>query len=170
MENTVIGKVGEPETEDFVDATKWLKAQTWVDPDRIGVWGWSNGGWMTLNLMTRSKEFKAGIAVAAVTDWRYYDTKWAEAFLGSPHTNPKGYASTSMNKRAGDLHGRLLLVHGSYDDNVHPQHVQTFTDALINKGKLFELMIYPMRGHGLSDREATLHVYRTMVDFWKRNL
>ncbi len=170
MENTVIGKVGEPETEDFVDATKWLKAQTWVDPDRIGVWGWSNGGWMTLNLMTRSKEFKAGIAVAAVTDWRYYDTKWAEAFLGSPHTNPKGYASTSMINRAGDLHGRLLLVHGFYDDNVHPQHVQTFTDALIKKGKLFELMIYPMRGHGLSDREATLHVYRTMVDFWKRNL
>ncbi len=170
LENTVIGKVGEPETEDLVDATKWLKAQSWVDPDRIGVWGWSNGGWMTLNLMIRSKEFKAGIAVAPVTDWRYYDSKWAEAFLKTPQENPEGYARTSMVKRAGDLHGRLLIVHGSYDDNVHPQNVLAFTDALIKSGKLFDLMIYPMRGHGISDREGTLHLFRTMVDFWKRNL
>ena len=170
LENSVIGKVGEPETEDLVDAAKWLKAQTWVDPDRIGVWGWSNGGWITLNLMTRSKEFKAGIAVAAVTDWRYYDTKWAEAFLKTPQENPEGYARTSMVKRAGELHGRLLIVHGSYDDNVHPQNMFAFTDALIKSGKLFDLMIYPMRGHGISDPAATLHLYRTMTDFWKRNL
>ncbi|HEU4477714.1 MAG TPA: prolyl oligopeptidase family serine peptidase, partial [Pyrinomonadaceae bacterium] len=170
LENSVIGKVGEPETEDLVDAAKWLKAQTWVDPNRIGVWGWSNGGWITLNVMTRSKEFKAGIAVAAVTDWRYYDTKWAEAFLKTPQENPEGYARTSMVKRAGELHGRLLLVHGSYDDNVHPQNLLAFTDALIKSGKLFDLMIYPMRGHGISDPEATLHLYRTMLDFWKRNL
>ena len=170
LENSVIGKVGEPETEDLVDAAKWLKAQTWVDPNRIGVWGWSNGGWITLNVMTRSKEFKAGIAVAAVTDWRYYDTKWAEAFLKTPQENPEGYARTSMVKRAGELHGRLLVVHGSYDDNVHPQNMLAFTDALIKSGKLFDLMIYPMRGHGISDPEATLHLYRTMIDFWKRNL
>lgn len=80
LENTVLGKVGEPETSDLLDATRWLKAQPWVDPGRIGVWGWSNGGFMTLSLMTRSTEFKAGIAVAPVTDWRYYDSKWAEAF------------------------------------------------------------------------------------------
>ena len=170
LENSVIGKVGEPETEDFIDAAKWLKSQTWVDSNRVGVWGWSNGGWCTLNLMTRSKEFKAGIAVAAVTDWRYYDSKWAEAFLKTPQENPEGYARTSMVKRAGELHGRLLIVHGSYDDNVHPQNVLAFTDALVKSGKLFELMIYPMRGHGISDPEATLHLYRTMLDFWKRNL
>lgn len=170
LENTVIGRVGEPETEDLVDATKWLKAQTWVDPDRVGVWGWSNGGWCTLNLMTRSKEFKAGIAVAPVTDWRFYDTKWSEAFLKTPQENPEGYARTSVVKRADRLHGRLLLVQGSYDDNVHPQHVQAFTDELIKAGKLFDLMIYPMRGHGIADREATVHLYRTMLDFWKRNL
>ena len=170
LENTVIGKIGETETNDFVDATKWLKAQSWVDPNRVGVWGWSHGGWSTLNLMTRSKEFAAGIAVAPVTDWRYYDSKWSEAFLGMPKENPEGYARTSMINRAGELHGRLLIVHGSYDDNVHPQHVLAFTDALIKKGKLFDLMIYPMRKHDIGDQEATLHLFRTMQDFWKRNL
>jgi dipeptidyl-peptidase-4 len=170
LENTVIGKIGEQETADLVDGTKWLKAQTWVDPNRVGVWGWSNGGWSTLNLMTRSKEFAAGIAVAPVTDWRFYDSKWAEAFLGMPQENPEGYARTSMVKRAGDLHGRLLIVHGSYDDNVHPQNVQAFTDALIKSGKLFDLMIYPMRKHDIGDQEASIHLFRTMLDFWKRNL
>ncbi|HKG97300.1 MAG TPA: prolyl oligopeptidase family serine peptidase, partial [Pyrinomonadaceae bacterium] len=170
LENGVVNKIGEVETEDFVDATKWLKAQTWVDPNRVGVWGWSHGGWSTLNLLTRSKEFAAGIAVAPVTDWRFYDSKWSEAFLGSPQENPEGYARTSMVKRAGELHGRLLIVHGSYDDNLHPQNVQAFTDALIKSGKLFELMIYPMRKHDIGDHDATLHLYRTMLDFWKRNL
>ncbi len=170
LENTVIGKIGEPETVDLVDATKWLKAQTWVDPNRVGVWGWSHGGWTALNLMTRSKEFAAGIAVAPVTDWRYYDSKWSEAFLRTPQENPEGYARTSMINRAGELHGRVLIVHGSYDDNVHPQHVQAFTNALIKAGKLFDLMIYPMRKHDIGDQEATLHLFRTMQDFWKRNL
>jgi dipeptidyl-peptidase-4 len=170
LENTVVGKVGEPETADLVDATRWLKAQPWVDAARIGVWGWSNGGWMTLNLMTRSTEFKAGIAIAPVTDWRFYDTKWAEAFLQTPAKNPEGYAQTSLVRRAGELHGRLLLVHGTYDDNVHPQNTQAFIDALIKAGKLFDLMIYPMRKHDIGDREATIHLYRTMLDFWTRCL
>ncbi len=130
----------------------------------------SNGGFMTLSLMTRSKEFKAGISLAPVTDWRYYDTKWAEAFLQTPAENPEGYARTSLVKRAGDLHGRLLIVHGTYDDNVHPQNTQAFMDALIKSGKLFDLMIYPMQKHGISGPEATLHLYRTMLEFWKRNL
>ncbi|HXU35399.1 MAG TPA: S9 family peptidase [Blastocatellia bacterium] len=170
LENTVVGKVGEPETSDLLDATRWLKAQPWVDPGRIGVWGWSNGGFMTLNLMTRSTEFKAGISVAPVTDWRYYDSKWAEAFLQTPAENPDGYARTSLVKRAGDLHGRLLLVHGTYDDNVHPQNTQAFIDALIKHGKMFDMMIYPMRKHDIGDRAATVHLYRTMLEFWKRNL
>jgi len=170
LENTVVGKVGEPETSDLLDAIRWLKSQPWVDPGRIGVWGWSNGGFMTLSLMTRSTEFKAGISVAPVTDWRYYDTKWSEAFLGMPAENPDAYARTSLVRRAGDLHGRLLLVHGTYDDNVHPQNTQAFIDALIKEGKLFDLMIYPMRKHDIGDRAATFHLYRTMLEFWKRNL
>ncbi|MBS1787814.1 MAG: DPP IV N-terminal domain-containing protein [Acidobacteria bacterium] len=170
LENAVVGKLGDQETADFLDATRWLKAQPWVDAERVGVWGWSHGGWTTLNLLTRSTEFKAGISVAPVTDWLFYDTKWSEAFLQTPQENPEGYARTSLMKRAGDLHGRLLLVHGTYDDNVHPQNTQAFIDALIKAGKLFDMMYYPMRKHDIGDRDATIHLYRTMLDFWKRNL
>ena len=117
-----------------------------------------------------SKEFKAGISGAPVTDWRYYDTKWAEALVGMPAENPEVYDRASLVKRAGDLHGRLLLVHGTYDDNVHPQNTQAFADALIQSGKLFEQMIYPMRKHGFTDDAALIHRQRTMLDFWKRSL
>jgi len=171
LENSPIGKLGETETADLVDAARWLKRQSWVDGDRVGVWGWSNGGYITLNLMTRSKEFKAGIAVAPVTDWRFYDSKWAEALNGGdPIKNSDAYDRSSVVKIAGNLHGRLLLMYGSYDDNVHPQNEQAFADALIKSGKLFDLMVYPMRKHGIDDRDATIHVYKTMLDFWKRNL
>src|SRR5205823_7593831 len=152
LEDTVYRRSGEPESADLVDAARWLKTQPYVDGSRVGVWGWSGGATMTLNLMTRSTEFKAGISVAPVTDWRYYDSKWAEAFLQTPAENPDGYARTSLVKRAGDLHGRLLLVHGTYDDNVHPQNTQAFIDALIKYGKMFDMMIYPMRKHDIGDR------------------
>ncbi|MET0645743.1 MAG: S9 family peptidase [Pyrinomonadaceae bacterium] len=170
LENTIVGKAFEPETADLLDAVRWLKAQPWVDGGRVGVWGWSGGGTMTLSLMTRSKEFKAGISGAPVTDWRYYDTKWAEALAGMPAENPEGYERASLVRRAGELHGRLLLVHGTYDDNVHPQNTQAFADALIQSGKLFEQMIYPMRKHSVSDRAGAMHLHRTMLDFWKRHL
>ncbi|HEX8500922.1 MAG TPA: DPP IV N-terminal domain-containing protein [Pyrinomonadaceae bacterium] len=170
LENTIARGAFEPETADLLDAVRWLKRQPWVDGSRVGVWGWSGGGTMTLSLMTRSKEFKAGISGAPVTDWRYYDTKWAEALVGLPSENPEGYERASLVKRAADLHGRLLLVHGTYDDNVHPQNTQAFADALIQSGKLFEQMIYPMRKHGISDRPGAIHLQRTMLDFWKRNL
>lgn len=170
LENTVVKRLGEAETPDLVSAARWLKRQAWVDPDRIGVWGWSYGGWMTLNLMTRSKEFKAGIAGAPVTDWRYYDTKWTEGPMRTPQENPEGYASTSLIPLAKDLHGRLLIIYGTYDDNVHPYNSLAFTDALIAAGKKFEVMAYPMRKHGVSDEAGMLHMYRLMIDFWKANL
>ena len=170
LENLIVKRVGEPETIDFVAAARWLKKQSWVDPDRVGVWGWSNGGWMTLNLMTRSAEFKAGIAVAPVVDWRYYDSKWTEAAMRTPQENPEGYERSSLIPRAKDLHGHLLIAFGSYDDNVHPYNEMAFIDALIGAGKKFEMMTYPMRKHGIDDQAATLHLYRLMLDFWKTNL
>ena len=170
LENTIANGALEPETADLLDAVRWLKRQPWVDPARVGVWGWSGGGTMTLSMMTRSKELKAGISGAPVTDWRYYDTKWAEALVGLPDANPEGYARASLVKRAGELHGRLLLIHGTYDDNVHPQNTQAFADALVQSGKLFEQMIYPMRKHGFTDDAAIMHRQRTMLDFWKRHL
>ncbi|HSE31671.1 MAG TPA: S9 family peptidase, partial [Pyrinomonadaceae bacterium] len=170
LENLTVKRVGEAETPDLVAAARWLKKQSWVDPERVGVWGWSNGGWMTLNLMTRSSEFKAGIAVAPVVDWRYYDSKWTEAGMRTPQENPEGYERSSLIPRAKDLHGHLLIVYGSYDDNVHPYNEMAFIDALVAAGKRFEMMSYPMRKHGIDDLPATLHLYRLMLDFWKANL
>ncbi len=171
LENLIVNTVvGEAETPDLTAAARWLKKQTWVDADRVGVWGWSNGGWMTLNLMTRSSEFKAGIAVAPVVDWRYYDSKWTEAAMRTPQENPQAYERSSLIPRAKDLHGHLLIVYGSYDDNVHPYNEMAFIDALVAAGKKFEMMSYPMRKHGIDDQAATLHLYRLMLDFWKANL
>lgn len=170
LENTVVNHLGEAETPDLVAAARWLKKQSWVDPARVGVWGWSYGGLMTINLMTRSQEFKAGIAVAFGSDWRYYDTKWTEGAMRTPQENPKGYESTSLLPLAKQLHGRVLIVYGTYDDNVHPYNEMAFIDALISAGKRFDMMAYPMRKHGISDEAAQIHLYRLMLDFWKENL
>lgn len=162
--------MGEGELNDLVAAVGWLKSQPFVDPDRIGIWGWSGGGTFTLLAMTRSKEFKAGISVAPVTDQHYYDTKFSEAYMKTPHANPEGYEKTSLVRTAKDLHGRLLLVHGTYDDNVHPQNSWHFIDELIEAGKSFDMMFYPMRKHGISDRPARKHLYKKMLEFWKTYL
>ncbi len=171
LENIILKDgYGSKELADLVDAVDWLKRQTFVDPARIGIWGWSGGGTFTLLAMTHSQEFKAGIAVAAVTDWRYYDSVWAEAFMKSPQDNAAGYDQTSLVQSAKNLLGRLLLVHGTYDDNVHPQNAWSFIDELVKAGKMFDLMIYPMRKHGISDDPARIHLYNYMVEFWVRNL
>jgi dipeptidyl-peptidase 4 len=170
LEDTVYRQSGIPESADLADAARWLKTQTWVDPARVGVWGWSGGGTMTLNLLTRSTEFKAAISVAPVTDWRYYDTKWTESLMGIPSDNRDGYDATSLVARAKELHGRLMIVHGTYDDNVQPQNEQAFMNALIGYGTVFDAMVYPMRKHGISDAAAQAHLFKAMIDFWKRAL
>ncbi len=154
------------EVSDLRAAVRWLKAQPWVDPRRIGVWGWSGGGTFTLQLLTHTKEFKAGVAVAAVTDFRYYDTVWTERLLGLPEDNPEGYRLGAPANFAKDLHGRLLLIHGTGDDNVHPQNAWRMARELQSAGIAFDMMIYPLEQHGI--RGATRHVYQTMLEFWKR--
>jgi dipeptidyl-peptidase-4 len=158
------------ELDDLLAGVRWLKAQPWVDPERIGVWGWSGGGMFTLVALTRSKEFKAGIAVAPGTDWRFYDTKFTEAYMKPPAENPDGYEQTSLVPRAKDLHGRLLLVFGTHDDNVHPQNSWAFVDELVKAGIPFDLMAYPMRKHGIEDRPARIHLFNKMLEFWKERL
>jgi dipeptidyl-peptidase-4 len=170
LEDTIAENPSASETADLLDGVRWFKSQPWVDASRFGVWGWSGGGTMTLNLMTRCKEFKAGISVAPVTDWHYYDSKWAESLMGLPEKNPEGYDRTSLVKHAGELSGHLMVVFGTYDDNVHPQNEQAFINELIAKNILFELMIYPMRKHGISDPPASIHLFRTMDEFWRKNL
>jgi dipeptidyl-peptidase 4 len=155
---------------DLLDGVRWLKAQPWVDPERVGIWGRSGGGYFTLAAMTKSAEFRAGISVAPVTDWRYYDSKATEAYMKTPAENPDGYEATNLVARAKDLHGRLLIVFGTYDDNVHPQNSLAFMDALVGAGKLFDVMAYPMRKHGIDDRAARAHLYAKMLEFWKTYL
>jgi len=161
---------GDVELGDLVAAVRWVKAQPWADPERVGIWGGSGGGTYTLAALTRTREFKAGIALAPVTDWRFYDTFYTEQVMGRPEDNPEGYRVTSQVGSARNLHGRLLLMHGSHDDNVHPQNSQAFMEELIQAGTLFDYMVYPMRKHGMSDEPASLHVMKTMVEFWRRNL
>ena len=169
--NSIVKQLyGPVELNDLLDGIAWLKSQPFVDTDRVGIWGWSGGGTMTLQSLTSSKEFAAGISVAPVTDWHYYDTIYTERYMKRPQDNEEGYDTTSHVKRAADLHGRLLLVHGTYDDNVHPQNSWGFSDALIEAGITFDMMIYPMRKHGISDDAAQLHVYKSMFEFWERNL
>ena len=171
LENHILNAMSGPiERKDIVDGIKWLKSQPYTDPDRFGVWGWSGGGSFTLNMMTNTKEFEAGISVAPVTDWHYYDTKWAEFAMKRPIDNPDGYEKTSFIKTAKNLHGSLLLVHGTYDDNVHPQNSWHFIDEMVKENIQFDMMFYPMRKHGIADDEARVHLYTKMLKFWKNNL
>jgi dipeptidyl-peptidase-4 len=168
--NTILRQLyGPVEMNDLLDGVAWLKSQAFVDPARVGIWGWSGGGSMTLQAMTSSGEFAAGASVAPVTDWRYYDTIYTERYMKRPQDNEEGYNTSSNAQRAGDLQGRLLLVHGTYDDNVHPQNSWAFSDGLIEAGITFDMMIYPMRKHGISDDAAQLHIYKSMHEFWQRN-
>jgi len=168
--NTIVKQLyGPVEMNDLLDGIAWLKSQPYVDPDRVGIWGWSGGGSMTLQAMTSSGEFAAGASVAPVTDWRYYDTIYTERYMRRPQDNQAGYEASSNTARAADLQGRLMLVHGTYDDNVHPQNSWAFSDGLIEAGITFDMMIYPMRKHGISDDAAQLHVFKSMLEFWQKN-
>jgi dipeptidyl-peptidase-4 len=168
LENLALRHLSTDEVlNDVVDGVKWLKTQSFIDPSRVGVWGWSGGGTDTLLVMTRSQEFKAGIAVAPVTDWHFYDTKFTETYMKTPTENPDGYETFSLVKRAKDLHGRLMLVFGSGDDNVHPQNSWSFIEELVKADKPFDLMVYPMRKHTIADTPARIHLFEKMLEFWK---
>jgi len=167
LERTTLKKLwSDIELNDLLDAISWLKNQSYIDSSRLGIWGWSGGGMHTLLAMTRSREFKAGIAVAPVSDWLFYDTFYTEFAMKTPADNPDGYAHTSLVRRASELHGRLLLVHGTSDDNVHIQNTWAFADELIKHNKKFDMMIYPMRSHGITDTPARIHLYNKMLEFW----
>jgi dipeptidyl-peptidase-4 len=171
LENTASRLISGPlELKDLLEAVSWFKSQSYIDSNRVGVWGWSGGGSFTLNALTNSTAFKAGISVAPVTDWHYYDTKFAEFAMKRPEDNPQGYILTSTVRSAKNLHGRLLLVHGTYDDNVHPQNSWHFIDELIKAGKMFDMMFYPMRKHSIRDLPARRHLFKTMRGFWSEHL
>ncbi len=158
------------ELEDLETAMTWLKTNDWVDGERIGLWGWSYGGYMTAYALTHSTTFAAGIAGAPVTDWRNYDAIYTERFMSTPQDNPDGYAKSSVISVADQLHGKLLLIHGTMDDNVHISNSMQFVHALQRAGKQFELMVYPDSRHHVRDPEQQQHLYQLMTDFFKKTL
>ena len=156
---------GEQELIDLVEAVDWLGAKPWVDAERIGLDGWSFGGYMTLYALTRSDRFRAGIAGGSVVDWRAYDSIYTERYMSTPDDNPDGYERTSVLESAGDLHGDLLIVHGTMDDNVHMQNTLQMAWKLQKAGKPFEMMLYPKSRHGVTDPDLSLHLRETMARF-----
>jgi len=163
-------RVGEIETEDLVAAAKWLKSNAWVDGDRVAVRGWSFGGFLTLHAMTHSDQFAAGVAGGSVTDWRNYDSIYTERYMGLPAENAAGYDSTSPLKAADKIHGRVLLLHGEVDDNVHLSNTLQIAAALQNAGKRFDLMIYPGSAHGVNGGMPVYHLMTTTMEFLQREL
>lgn len=161
---------GKIELQDLEDAVRWLHQQPWVDRERIAIWGWSYGGYFTSYALTHTDLFCAGIAGAPVTDWRNYDSIYTERYMGLPQQNTAGYAASSVVEKAGQLHGKLLLIHGEQDDNVHIANTYQFAYALQKAGKPFEMMVYPKNRHSVQDPEQKLHMYQTMTDFLRRNL
>lgn len=163
---------GMQNVKDILAGVKCLKQFPYIDSKRLGIWGASGGGCTTLYTMTHSDVFKAGISLYPVSDWHFYDTIYTERYLNTPQNNPKGYKDTSSVLAAANLKGRLLLVHGSYDDNCHPQNTEAFIDVLIKNNIQFELMIYPWRKHGIGffPDDAQLHLHTLMLDFWRRKL
>lgn len=141
-----------------------------LDKDRMAIWGWSNGGSMTLYALTHSDRFRAGVAVAPVTDQINYDTIYTERYMGQLKDDPKGYEASDVNKDAANLHGALLLVHGTGDDNVHFQNSMQMIDALIKAGKQFRLMIYPNKTHSISGTDARTHLFHMIEEHFEREL
>ena len=167
------GDLGRMECEDAIEAARWLGQQTWVDKDRIGIWGWSFGGYLsTLSLLKGNDVFKMAIAVAPVMNWRYYDNIYTERFLALPKDNAKGYDDNSPLNFADRLQGNYLLIHGTGDDNVHFQNSAEMVEALENAGKQFEFRIYPNKNHSIYDATGNtrLNLYQLMTDFIKRKL
>jgi len=161
----IYGNLGELELRDLEDGIGWLKQQPYVDASRIALHGWSYGGFMTAYALTHSTSWAAGIVGAPVSDWRNYDTVYTERYMKTPRNNPEGYRKTAPRFAAEKLHGRMLLVHGGIDDNVHRQNSEQFVYELQRAGKSFEMMIYPGQRHGVTDPRLNKHLRQLMFDF-----
>lgn len=163
--------LGIKESDDQAAAARYFGSLPYVDKNRIGIWGWSYGGYNVLMSMSRGGGvFKAGVAIAAVSDWRFYDTVYTERFMRTPQQNKQGYDNASAIKLADKLQGNLLLVHGTTDDNVHFQQAMEYTRALIAADKQFEMFVFPDKDHFISGDNARLYLYRKVIDFYKKNL
>jgi dipeptidyl-peptidase-4 len=169
FESAIRHEYGEIELKDQLTALDQVVSQyPMLDKTHTCIWGWSNGGSMTLYSLLHSNAFRCGISGAPVTDWRLYDSAYTERYLGLPKQNPKPY-DDSMPLAAGNLKSSLLLIHGTSDDNVHIQNSIQMIDALINADKQFRLMLYPGKTHGVTGNQR-LHLFQMMLDYFEQNL
>lgn len=164
-------ELGKYETLDYIETAKYLATLDYVDPDRIGIFGWSYGGFMACNVITQGADyFNTAIAVAPVTNWRYYDNIYTERFMRTPKENPDGYDNNSPINHVDELKGNLLVIHGGADDNVHPQNTMDLITALVKANKQFDLFIYPNKNHSIYGGNTRYHLYRKMTDFLNLHL
>jgi dipeptidyl-peptidase-4 len=163
--------LGVKESADQIDAAKWIGRQSWGDASRIGIWGWSYGGFMSANAAGRGGDvFKAALVVAPVTDWNLYDTIYTERFMWLPSVNAKGYREGSPQTYASGVKARMLLVHGTGDDNVHPQNTTQYANKLEAAGKPFYMLLYPNRTHSISGGNTSVHLFNSLTRFLLENL
>ena len=164
-------RLGELEARDQVETALWLGQQTYVDKERIGIWGWSYGGWNTLMSMSEGRPvFKAGVAIAPPTNWRFYDTIYTERYMRTPQENKQGYDDVNPIARAAQLHGALLICHGLADDNVHYQNTAEYVEALVQADKDFRQLVYTNRNHSIYGGNTRNHLFRQAIDHFNANL
>lgn len=162
--------LGIKESDDQIEAAKYFGSLAYVDASRIGIWGWSYGGYTTLMSMSRGNIFKAGVAIAPVTDWRFYDSVYTERFMRTPQQNTLGYDNGSAIKLAPQLQGNLLLIHGTADDNVHFQNTLKYTEALVTANKQFDMFVFTDQNHSIPGANNRAYLYTKVINFFKSNL
>jgi len=167
----IYGQLGVIETQDQANAARAIGRWSYVDSTHMGIWGWSYGGFMTLNTLFQANDvYSMGMAVAPVTQWRFYDNVYTERYNGLPKDNAAGYDKGSPLSYVNQLKGKLLLVHGSGDDNVHYQNSQSLINALVKADKPFEMMEYPNRNHSISGGNTRVHLFDLLTRFLHENL
>jgi dipeptidyl-peptidase-4 len=171
FKKVIYKQMGKYESADQIAFAHYLKTLPYVNPDRIGIWGWSFGGYLSaLSLFKGENAFAMAIAVAPVTHWRYYDNIYTERFMRTPQENPEGYDENSPVFWADKLQGKFLMIHGTADDNVHFQNSIDLATALNNAGKQYEMFFYPNKNHNISGENTRLHLYTMMTEFIFKNL
>lgn len=169
--NQTYMELGNKEAEDLIAAARWLQQQSYVDADRIALLGWSYGGFQTIRTLSeQGHPFRCGVAIAPVTDWKLYDSGYTERFMRRPQVNFGGYRAADLTQRAADLEGKLLIIHGASDDNVHLQNTMVYVEALVQAGKQFEMQIYPDDNHQLRQRANARHMHQRIMLFLQNNL
>ncbi len=164
-------QLGKYESDDQVEAAKYLGTLPFVDKNNMAIWGWSYGGFMAALCMEKGADvFKAGISVAPVTNWRFYDSVYTERYMRTPQENPDGYDDNSPLTHADKIKGNYLLIHGSADDNVHFQNTMEFTERMVQAGVQFDMAVYTNRNHGIRGGNTTMHLYTKMTNFLKEKL